>query len=108
MNFGRPRIIWGFRPDTLYRYIAKGSSGLQTGKRWKLRKTVLDRWMERKMSQARPKRAVAQEVAQQQVEGKRPRYVVTVGKQKQLVGLDIGSSSIKAVELKEKGRAMNW
>jgi len=39
--------------DTLYRYIIEGEIPVfKFGNRWKLRKTILDRWMERKMSQA--------------------------------------------------------
>jgi len=43
--------------DTLYRYITEGEiPAFKLGNRWKLRKTILDRWMERKMSQVVTKR----------------------------------------------------
>jgi excisionase family DNA binding protein len=41
----------------LYRYITEGEiPAFKLGNRWKLRKTILDRWMERKMSQAHARR----------------------------------------------------
>ena len=47
----------GISPDTLYRYITEGEiPAFKLGNRWKLRKTILDRWMERKMSQAHVRR----------------------------------------------------
>jgi excisionase family DNA binding protein len=46
----------GVSPDTLYRYISDGVvPAFKLGNRWKLRKSVLDRWMENKMSQTRLK-----------------------------------------------------
>jgi excisionase family DNA binding protein len=43
----------GVSPDTLYRYISEGQvPAFKLGNRWKLKKTILDRWMERMMSQA--------------------------------------------------------
>src|SRR5207249_4281379 len=76
MNVRQASQYLGISPDTLYRYITEGEiPAFKLGNRRKLRKTILDRWMERKMSQA-------------------------TAKSRQLVGLDIGSSSIKAVELK--------
>ena len=45
----------GVSPDSLYRYISDGHvQAFKLGNRWKLRKTVLDRWMERKMREVRP------------------------------------------------------
>ena len=39
------------------RYITEGEiPAFKLGNRWKLRKTILDRWMERKMSQAHARR----------------------------------------------------
>ena len=47
----------GVSADTMYRYVSEGVvPAFKLGNRWKLRKSVLDRWMERKMSQVRPKR----------------------------------------------------
>jgi excisionase family DNA binding protein len=47
----------GVSPDTLYRYICDGVvPAFKLGSRWKFRKSVLDRWMERKMRQSRVQR----------------------------------------------------
>ena len=47
----------GVSPDTLYRYVTDGQvPAFKLGNRWKLRKTVLDRWMERKMREPRGNR----------------------------------------------------
>jgi excisionase family DNA binding protein len=54
MNVRQASQYLGISPDTLYRYITEGEiPAFKLGNRWKLRKTILDRWMERKMSQAR-------------------------------------------------------
>jgi excisionase family DNA binding protein len=40
----------GVSPDTLYRYISEDRiPAFKLGNRWKFKKTILDRWMERKM-----------------------------------------------------------
>ena len=53
MNVRQASQYLGICPDTLYRYITEGEiPAFKLGNRWKLRKTILDRWMERKMSQA--------------------------------------------------------
>ena len=57
MNVRQASQYLGISPDTLYRYITEGEiPAFKLGNRWKLRKTILDRWMERKMSQATVKR----------------------------------------------------
>ena len=57
MNVRQASQYLGISPDTLYRYITEGEiPALKLGNRWKLRKTILDRWMERKMSQSVSKR----------------------------------------------------
>jgi excisionase family DNA binding protein len=57
MNVRQASQYLGISPDTLYRYITEGEiPAFKLGNRWKLRKTILDRWMERKMSQAVTKR----------------------------------------------------
>ena len=57
MNVRQASQYLGISPDTLYRYITEGEiSAFKLGNRWKLRKTILDRWMERKMSQATVRR----------------------------------------------------
>jgi excisionase family DNA binding protein len=53
MNVRQASQYLGISPDTLYRYITEGEiPAFKLGNRWKLRKTILDRWMERKMSQS--------------------------------------------------------
>ena len=57
MNVRQASQYLGISPDTLYRYITEGEiPAFKLGNRWKLRKTILDRWMERKMSQVVAKR----------------------------------------------------
>lgn len=57
MNVRQASQYLGISPDTLYRYITEGEiPAFKLGNRWKLRKTILDRWMERKMSQSHAKR----------------------------------------------------
>ena len=53
MNLRQASQYLGVSPDTLYRYICNGQvPAFKLGSRWKFRKTVLDRWMERKMRQS--------------------------------------------------------
>jgi len=57
MNVRQASQYLGISPDTLYRYITEGEiPAFKLGNRWKLRKTILDRWMERKMTQATARR----------------------------------------------------
>jgi excisionase family DNA binding protein len=57
MNVRQASQYLGISPDTLYRYITEGEiPAFKLGNRWKLRKTILDRWMERKMSQSHSRR----------------------------------------------------
>jgi excisionase family DNA binding protein len=57
MNVRQASAYLGISPDTLYRYITEGEiPAFKLGNRWKLRKTILDRWMERKMNQSQVKR----------------------------------------------------
>ena len=57
MNVRQASTYLGISPDTLYRYITEGEiPAFKLGNRWKLRKTILDRWMERKMNQSQVKR----------------------------------------------------
>ncbi len=54
MNLRQASHYLGVSPDTLYRYICEGRvPAFKLGNRWKFKKTILDRWMERKMSQVR-------------------------------------------------------
>jgi excisionase family DNA binding protein len=57
MNLRQASQYLGVSPDTLYRYVSEGQiPAFKLGNRWKFKKTILDRWMETKMSQARPPR----------------------------------------------------
>ncbi len=57
MNIRQASQYLGISRDTLYRYISEGMiPAFKLGNRWKFRKTILDRWMERKMSQARARK----------------------------------------------------
>jgi len=57
MSLRQASLYLGVSADTMYRYVSDGLvPAFKLGNRWKLRKSVLDRWMERKMSQVRPKR----------------------------------------------------
>jgi excisionase family DNA binding protein len=57
MSLRQASLYLGVSADTMYRYVSEGMvPAFKLGNRWKLRKSVLDRWMERKMSQPKPKR----------------------------------------------------
>jgi len=57
MNLRQASQYLGVSPDTLYRYICNGIvPAFKLGSRWKFRKSVLDRWMERKMRQSHANR----------------------------------------------------
>jgi excisionase family DNA binding protein len=52
MNIRQASHYLGVSPDTLYRYICEGEvPAFKLGNRWKFKKSILDRWMERKMRQ---------------------------------------------------------
>lgn len=54
MNLRQASMYLGVSPDTLYRYVSEGVvPAFKLGNRWKLRKSVLDRWMESKMNAPR-------------------------------------------------------
>lgn len=51
MNIREASHYLGISPDTLYRYIYEDQiPAFKLGNRWKFKKTVLDRWMEKKIS----------------------------------------------------------
>ena len=52
----------GVTPDTLYKYLSEGRiPAFKLGNRWRLKKTTLDRWMERQShsGEHRPSRGSA-------------------------------------------------
>jgi len=51
MNIREASHYLGVSPDTLYRYVYEDRiPAFKLGNRWKFKKTVLDRWMESKIS----------------------------------------------------------
>ena len=51
MNIREASHYLGVSPDTLYRYIYEDRiPAFKLGNRWKFKKTILDRWMEKKIS----------------------------------------------------------
>ncbi len=52
MNIRQASQYLGVSPDTLYRYVCEGEiPAFKLGNRWKFKKAILDRWMEKKMTQ---------------------------------------------------------
>ena len=52
MNIRQASQYLGVSPDTLYRYVCEGEiPAFKLGNRWKFKKNILDRWMEKKMTQ---------------------------------------------------------
>ena len=50
MNLREASHYLGVSPDTLYRYISEDRiPAFKLGNRWKFKKTILDRWMEKKI-----------------------------------------------------------
>lgn len=48
MNIRQASGYLGVSPDTLYKYLSRGSiPAFKLGNRWRFKKTMLDRWMER-------------------------------------------------------------
>ena len=48
MNIRQASDYLGISPDTLYKYLSRGSiPAFKLGNRWRFKKTMLDRWMER-------------------------------------------------------------
>ena len=53
MNIREASHYLGVSPETLYRYICEDRvPAFKLGNRWKFKKAVLDRWMEREMRRA--------------------------------------------------------
>ena len=51
MNVKEASDYLGISPDTLYRYVYQAKiPAFKLGNRWKFKKTILDRWIERKIS----------------------------------------------------------
>lgn len=57
MNVREASDYLGVSPDTLYRYVCDDRiPAFKLGNRWKFKKTILDRWIERKISRSRDRR----------------------------------------------------
>ena len=63
MNVDQAAGYLGVSPDTLYKYLSEGRlPAFKLGNRWRLKKTMLDRWRERQSQTREPrssKRAAA-------------------------------------------------
>jgi excisionase family DNA binding protein len=65
MNVGQAARYLGVSPDTLYKYLSDGRvPAFKLGNRWRLKKTTLDRWMERQ-SQVRETKTSRRSAASQ-------------------------------------------
>ena len=57
MNIREASEYLGISPDTLYRYVYRDKiPAFKLGNRWKFKKNILDRWMDRKISQGKDRR----------------------------------------------------
>lgn len=60
MNVREASEYLGVSPDTLYRYVYEDRiPAFKLGNRWKFKKTILDRWIERKISRSGNRRRKA-------------------------------------------------
>ena len=65
MNVDQAARYLGVSPDTLYKYLSEGKlPAFKLGNRWRLKKSTLDRWMEKqskpRMTRSSSKTRVAQ------------------------------------------------
>lgn len=57
MNIKEASDYLGISPDTLYRYVYNDRiPAFKLGNRWKFKKAILDRWIERKIVQGKNRR----------------------------------------------------
>jgi excisionase family DNA binding protein len=57
MNVKEASSYLGISPDTLYRYVYREQiPAFKLGNRWKFKKNILDRWIERKISRGKNRR----------------------------------------------------
>lgn len=60
MNVKEASDYLGISPDTLYRYVYQDKiPAFKLGNRWKFKKNILDRWIERKISRGKNRRRKA-------------------------------------------------
>lgn len=60
MNVKEASEYLGISPDTLYRYVYQDKiPAFKLGNRWKFKKNILDRWIERKISRGGNRRRKA-------------------------------------------------
>jgi len=57
MNVKEASEYLGISPDTLYRYVYQDKiPAFKLGNRWKFKRNILDRWIERKISRGKNRR----------------------------------------------------
>lgn len=60
MNVKEASDYLGISPDTLYRYVYQDKiPAFKLGNRWKFKRNILDRWIERKISRGKNRRRKA-------------------------------------------------
>ena len=60
MNVKEASEYLGISPDTLYRYVYQDKiPAFKLGNRWKFKRTILDKWIERKISRGKNRRRKA-------------------------------------------------
>jgi len=60
MNVKEASEYLGISPDTLYRYVYQDKiPAFKLGNRWKFKRAILDRWIERKISRGKNRRRKA-------------------------------------------------
>ena len=103
MNLREASQYLGISPDTLYKYLYEDKiPAFKLGNRWRFKKDLLDRWMEKKSERVSDCKAEASGQRPEDDEDLVVGQVVLMSlfkKNKPLVGLDIGSSAVKAVQL---------
>jgi len=60
MNVKEASEYLGISPDTLYRYVYEDKiPAFKLGNRWRFKRNILDRWIERKISRGKNRRRKA-------------------------------------------------
>ena len=96
MNIRQASQYLGVSPDTLYKYVGEQKiPAFKLGNRWRFKKSNLDQWMEEKSSQMEAKSRKKPKAAAKAPGNSKGGHMFGLGS-KTIVGLDVGSSSIKA------------
>ena len=108
MNIRQASQYLGVSPDTLYKYVGEQKiPAFKLGNRWRFKKSKLDQWMEEKSSQMEAKSKKNPRRLPKLPGNRKGGHMFGFGA-KTIVGLDVGSSSIKAVELKRGATGSKW